>query len=238
MLTLEGVRAGYGRQIVIRDVSQDIDMRGATALVGPNGHGKSTLMAAISGLRPLVSGRISIGGRDMSARPPQARLDHGLVHVPQGDRLFPEMSVEENLLLGGTVLKGSAAVSETLEWVYSLMPVVSDRRHRQARALSGGERRMAAIARGLMTRCKFVMLDEPSLGLAPIAADEVYGIIRRLHGDGYGFLIVEENMDRVLDVAERFVLIENGGIGWSGSASELNAGVLRKWMEGDNVPVQ
>jgi len=239
MLTIDRISAGYGKQVVIHGVSQDIDMRQITTLIGPNGHGKSTFMAAISGLRPLIAGRILLSGRNISKMSPQARLKHGMIHVPQGDRLFPDMSVEENLLIGGTVLESSAVVGRTLAWVYHLMPIVFERRRKQASALSGGERRMVAIARGLMSRCKFVMLDEPSLGLAPIAVEQVYKTIKRLHDDGYGFLIIEENMDRVSSLANRFMLIENGRIRWSGTNEELDSSgsALRNLINDRDVPV-
>lgn len=232
MLRLEAVSSGYGRHAVINGVSEVINGHEITAIVGPNGHGKSTLMATMSGLLPVMSGRIFLADADVTRASPQERLRRGVVHVPQGDRLFPDMSVEENLLVGATVLGSGPKVRETLEWTLDLMPAVRERLGRTASALSGGERRLVGIARSLMTGRKFIMLDEPSLGLSPVAVDSVYAIIERLSGEGYGFVIIEENLDRVAAIANRIVFVLNGRIEWSGSSAQLRDGgkVLKRYL--------
>lgn len=234
MLSLTDIAAGYGRQRVLHDISQDIDTAAITAIVGPNGHGKSTLMATISGLLPVMAGTIRFDGTDLTRLSPQKRLGAGLVHVPQGDRLFPEMSVEDNLLIGGTVLGDRERIADRLRAVYEMLPMVAERRERLCSGLSGGERRLVGIARGLMTGRRFMMLDEPSLGLSPVAVEQVYGIIRRLAGDGYGFLIIEENLDRVSDLAAHLIVLENGRIEWAGAPDALasGGGALKKFLGG------
>lgn len=216
MLQIENVFAGYGKQTVLRDISQNIELGGISAIVGPNGHGKSTLMATLSGLITPQSGRISFRGTDITALPAQARLAQGIVHVPQGDRLFPEMTVEENLRIGGTILQDARSRAAQFNWVMALMPVVAERKDRLCSGLSGGERRLVGIARGLMTGRKFMMLDEPSLGLSPIAVEGVYKIVTELAAQDYSFLIIEENLDRVYHVARHLMFLENGQIEWSG----------------------
>jgi branched-chain amino acid transport system ATP-binding protein len=239
MLQLKNISSGYGNHIVVRNISQSIDNRQVTAIVGPNGHGKSTLMATISGLIKTVGGRIEFDGHDITGSSPQERLARGIVHVPQGDRLFPDMTVQENLMIGGTVLKSTARTADAMRRVFELLPIVADRKERLASALSGGERRMVGIARGLMTQCRFVMLDEPSLGLAPVVVEGIYAIVRQLSQTGYGFLIIEENLDRVKDLADKLIFVENGKIGWSGPGNELRSGsaVIRKLIGSEYVSV-
>ncbi|WP_374818668.1 ABC transporter ATP-binding protein [Brucella grignonensis] len=240
MLVFENVFAGYGKQTVLRDVSQDIQLGGISAIVGPNGHGKSTLMGTISGMIAVQAGRITFQGNDITSLSPQARLAQGIVHVPQGDRLFPVMTVEENLLIGGTILNDHRKRNEQFDWVMQLMPAVAERKNRLCSGLSGGERRLVGIARGLMTGCKFMMLDEPSLGLSPIAVEGVYKIISKLAAQDYSFLIIEENLDRVYDVARHLMFLENGQIEWSGAAADLKTGGrnLKKFLGGDDVSVR
>jgi branched-chain amino acid transport system ATP-binding protein len=222
-LRLENVTAGYGSQLVLRDVSLEIAESGMTAIIGPNGHGKSTLLRAISGLLPLRGGRITLGGDVLSGLRPDQIVAQGVIHVAQGDLLFPEMTVLENLLMGAYLPVPAAERNRRLEEVFALLPKLKERKGQVASTLSGGERRMCGIGRGLMAGGRLLMLDEPSLGLAPIVIDQIYDIIDRLAASGRTILVVEENAARVADKAALMALIDNGSLAWSGAGAELMA---------------
>ncbi|WP_374653653.1 ABC transporter ATP-binding protein [Dongia sp.] len=223
LLTLANVTAGYGSQPVLHDVSLTIAEGGVTAIIGPNGHGKTTLLRAISGLLPLRSGRISLGGLALNDLRADEIVDAGIVHVPQGDMLFPEMTVLENLLMGAYLPAAAAESGRRLEQVFALLPKLRDRRGQVASTLSGGERRMVGIGRGLMGGGRLLMLDEPSLGLAPIVIDQIYEVIGELTAAGHSILVVEENAARVSDKAVLIALLDNGQLVWSGQGAELMA---------------
>jgi branched-chain amino acid transport system ATP-binding protein len=221
LLSLSGVRSGYGNRLVLRDVELSVPAGQVVTLIGPNGHGKTTLLRTISGLTALRGGEISLDGRPLKGLPPERIAALGVVHVPQGDLLFTQMTVQENLLMGAYLERDAKVTAGRLEEVYALLPKLKERRHQVAATLSGGERRMAGIARGLMAGGRILMLDEPSLGLAPIIIDQIYELIAGLKAKGHSILLVEENPMRVVDLAERLYLLDNGEIAWSGRGEEL-----------------
>jgi len=222
VLRLANVVSGYRELTVLKGISFDVMAGDFITVVGPNGHGKSTLLKTISGLVPLKAGDISINGAPTTDKP-HAIAAMGVAHVPQGDMLFPEMSVLENLLMGAYLVPSGAEVNRRLEEVFTLLPKLADRRQQIASSLSGGERRMAGIGRGLMTGGQVLLLDEPSLGLAPLIIEQIYGVIAELSKSGRTILLVEENPARVADLADHLHLLDDGEIVWSGPPAELLA---------------
>ena len=220
-LELSGVSAGYSAQLVIRDVSLAIQHGTLVALIGPNGHGKTTLLRTISGLVPCRAGTISFDGQRIDRLRPDEIVAAGIVHVPQGDLLFPDMTVLENLRMGAYLPGAAKQEAQKLDEVFALLPKLKDRRSQFASTLSGGERRMVGIGRGLMADGKLLMLDEPSLGLAPIVIDQIYAVISALRSAGRTIVIVEENATRIAEIADRLHLLDNGSFAWSGSGAEL-----------------
>ena len=192
MLEVEHLRVGYGDAMVIDDMSLTVNEGEFVVVIGPNGHGKTTLLRAISGLLPLKRGSITYRGERIDGKPTESIVGKGLVQIPQGDMLFPDMSVQENLLLGGFVLPSRSERLERLSQVYEIFPRLLERKEQQARTLSGGERRMLALGRGLMTRADLLLIDEPSLGLAPVLVDEVYDRIAAIAKSGITVLLVED----------------------------------------------
>jgi branched-chain amino acid transport system ATP-binding protein len=221
LLELQGVSAGYGFHLVIRDVSLTVENGQLVALIGPNGHGKTTLLRVISGLIKPQHGVIKFAGRRIDHLRPDEIVEAGIVHVPQGDLLFPDMTVLENLRMGAYPRNAAKQEPQRLEEVFALLPKLKERRHQLASTLSGGERRMASIGRGLMAGSHILILDEPSLGLAPIVIEQIYEVIRRLRQSGRSILIVEENVTRIAEIADVLHLLDNGQFVWSGRSSEL-----------------
>lgn len=221
LLAIKGLTTGYRQTRVLHDVSFAVERGGITAIIGPNGHGKSTLLRTISGLLPAWSGEIEFDGTAV-ARTAPGRAQAGLVLVPQGDQLFAGMTVEENLMMGGYVRKDMAEIRRTLAEVFELFPRLHERRAQRASSLSGGERRMVGIGRGLMAKAKLIMIDEPSLGLAPLIIEQIYGALAALAARGQSILVVEENPGRVAKVASAFHLMDGGRFAWSGSAADLS----------------
>ena len=189
VLSLSNVASGYKELKVLKGVSFDVAAGEFVTVVGPNGHGKSTLLKTISGLVPLTGGTIRINGQPILGKP-HAVAALGVAHVPQGDMLFAEMSVIENLLMGAYLAPGKAEIDRRLEEVFTLLPKLADRRHQIASTLSGGERRMAGIGRGLMMGGAILLIDEPSLGLAPLIIEQIYGVISELSKAGRTILLV------------------------------------------------
>ncbi|UPA27511.1 ABC transporter ATP-binding protein [Shinella oryzae] len=222
VLSLSNVVSGYKGLQVLKGISFDIAAGDFVTVVGPNGHGKSTLLKTISGLVPLTSGAIRINGEPAPGKP-HAVAGLGVAHVPQGDMLFPEMNVLENLLMGAYLAPSKAEIDRRLDEVYTLLPKLSDRRDQVASSLSGGERRMVGIGRGLMMGGQILLIDEPSLGLAPLIIEQIYGVITELSRSGRTILLVEENPARVADLADHLHLLDDGIIVWSGPPAELLA---------------
>jgi branched-chain amino acid transport system ATP-binding protein len=221
MLEVRGLRAGYGASTVLRDIDLDVGAGEFVVLIGPNGHGKTTLLRAISGLLNPRAGTIRFRGEDIAGRRTESVVGAGLVHIPQGDMLFPDMTVQENLQLGAFSRGRSADRAGRLAEVYEIFPRLAERSAQRARTLSGGERRMLALGRGLMADANLLMIDEPSLGLAPVLVEEVYERIARIASSGITVLLVEENFAHVREVADRVVLIENGRVVMSGTVDEV-----------------
>jgi branched-chain amino acid transport system ATP-binding protein len=221
LIAIKEVTAGYGGLVVLDSLSLEIGLGEFVAVVGPNGHGKSTLLKTISGLVPASRGSVTLAGADITHMRPDRIVAAGIVHVPQGDLLFPDMTVLENLLMGAYLPEAAAHAGRRLEEVFTLLPKLRDRRDQIASTLSGGERRMTGIGRGLMASGKVLMLDEPSLGLAPIVIDQIYELIDRLKASGRTIVLVEENAARIFDRADRVCLLDNGRFVWSGIGPEL-----------------
>lgn len=221
MLEIKNIDVFYGDLQVIWDVSFSVSEGEVVALIGANGAGKSTILRTISGLVPLKSGEIVFDGQAVNRLPAHSLIDLGLVHVPEARRLFPEMTVEENLDIGA--LKGEAKKNRKSgkDKIFDLFPRLAERRRQLSGTLSGGEQQMLAIGRGLMSRPKLMMLDEPSLGLAPILVKEVFRVINQVRSEGMTILIVEQNVKQTLAAADRAYVLENGKLVMQGSAKEL-----------------
>lgn len=220
-LNIESLSAGYGPQLVIKDISLSLAPGDFVALIGPNGHGKTTLLRTISGLVRPRHGAISLGNMELVGLRPDEIAAAGIVHVPQGDLLFPDMTVSENLRMGAYLPSAARLAHQRLEEVFSLLPKLRERSNQRASTLSGGERRMVGIGRGLMAGGKILMLDEPSLGLAPIVIDQIYSVITELKRDGRTVFVVEENATRIAEIAGRLLLLDNGSLAWSGTGAEF-----------------
>jgi branched-chain amino acid transport system ATP-binding protein len=221
MLQVNELRCGYGPTSVIDGMDLEVPEGGFVVVIGPNGHGKTTLLRAISGLLPARSGTIRFRGDDITGQRPESIVKRGLVHIPQGDLLFTDMTVEENLLLGGFSHPERRTRSSRLAEVFDLFPRLAERKSQRARTLSGGERRMLALGRGLMSHAEMLMIDEPSLGLAPVLVDEVYNRIATIARGGQTILLVEENFAHVKELADTVVLMENGTVVKRGSVEEV-----------------
>ncbi|MBR45891.1 MAG: branched-chain amino acid ABC transporter ATP-binding protein [Rhodospirillaceae bacterium] len=234
LLRVEGLHAGYEGQNVLNDIRFDVPEGSMITLLGPNGHGKTTLLRCISGLVRPTAGQIEFEGQRIDGMEAERIVARGVVMIPQGDMLFPEMSVYDNLRMGAYLKAANAAFDTNVEEIYTLLPRLKERTNQLARTLSGGERRMLAIGRGLVSGGNILMLDEPSLGLAPIVIDQIYGIIRDLHDSGRTILLVEENASRIIDMADSIHLVDTGRIVWHGSGEELqsNPQVLETYLGG------
>lgn len=222
MLTLESVHISYGAIQAVRDVSMEVREGEIVTIVGANGAGKSTLLKGIVGLEPLAGGRILIEGQDAAAVPAYRRVGLGIALSPEGRQVFPDQSVLDNLLLGSFHTKSKpAALKEKLERCYQLFPLLGDRRGQFAGTLSGGEQQMLAIARALMSEPRVLLLDEPSLGLAPLVIRDIFRAISELREAGLTILLVEQMANQALAVADRAYVLETGRVILQGSGPEL-----------------
>jgi branched-chain amino acid transport system ATP-binding protein len=221
LLSVTGLCAGYGNVTAIWDVSFEVPEGAIVTLVGANGAGKTTTLRAISGLLRPKAGRIGFGGRDITRLRSDQIVDLGIVHVPEGRQLWPRLTVEENLELGAYLPRAAAHLAESLERVYRLFPRLKDRRRQAAGTLSGGERQMCAIGRGLTGLPRLLMLDEPSLGLAPRLVSDVFDVVRQLAAEGTTVLLVEQNVTRALRAADRGYVLELGHVVRSGPGPSL-----------------
>jgi branched-chain amino acid transport system ATP-binding protein len=221
MLRLESVSAGYGRVGVLTGVSLEVRQGDFVCLVGANGAGKTTTLKTISGLLRPSAGRIVFEGQDIGGRKPQDILRLGIAHCPEGRRVFPHLTVQENLAMGAYVRRDAAAVAADLERVLAHFPVLAERRRQPAGTLSGGEQQMLAIGRALMARPRLIMFDEPSLGLAPTVIETTFRVIGEIQKDGTTVFMVEQNAYMALRMATRAYVMETGRITLEGPAREL-----------------
>ncbi len=234
LLSVEDLHAGYDGQNVLNNITFDVPKGSLITLLGPNGHGKTTLLRCISGLVKPTKGTITFDGQRIEGMDAEKIVARGVVMIPQGDMLFPEMTVYDNLRMGAYLKEANAKFEQNVEEIYTLLPRLKERTSQMARTLSGGERRMLAIGRGLLAGGEILMLDEPSLGLAPIVIDQIYEIIHDLKAQGRTLLLVEENASRIIDLAEQIHLIDTGTIVWQGGGKELqsNPQVLETYLGG------
>ena len=231
MLEVRGLRGGYGRIEVLRGIDVAVRPSEVVALLGSNGAGKTTLNKTLSGLLPAFSGTIRFADRELTGARYTEIVAAGLVHVPEGRRVFPNLSVLENLELG-SYRRARAKRAANLERVYGIFPRLKERAAQSAGTLSGGEQQMLAIGRGLMAEPRLLILDEPSLGLSPVAVEELFSLIGRLNQDGLPILLVEQNVGQSLEIAHRAYVLENGAILFQGTPAELlaNAELKRAYL--------
>ena len=221
ILAIENIKVRYSGMPVLQGVSLNVNTGETACVVGSNGAGKSTLLKAVMGTQPAFEGRILFKGREIHKLRTEEIVRLGIVCVPEEKMLFGPLSVEENLVLGAYILKDTQLVQQNLEFVYTLFPKLKERCNQPASTLSGGEQQMVAIGRGLMSRPQILMLDEPSLGLAPLLVDEVLDTVRKLKQEGITILLVEQNVREALDLADRGYVLQTGRIVGEGSGEEL-----------------
>ena len=223
MLRVDAVSAGYDGFQALFGVSLEVSAGESVAVIGPNGAGKTTLLRAISKLIEVTGGDIAMEGRSLKDVPAYEVIGHGIAQVPEHRRLFPRLTVEENLKMGGFLPSARAQYAERLAYVYSLFPRMQERSSQLAGTHSGGEQQMCALGRALMSGPKLLLLDEPSAGLAPVVVQSIFDMVKRICAEGYTVLIVEQNIRQVLKVVDRAYLLETGRIKQSGPAAELLA---------------
>ncbi len=223
MLRLEKVEAGYGAIRVLRGIDIRVEQGEVVTLIGSNGAGKTTTLNTICNVVPATAGRILFDDEEITRLPTQEIVRRGVTQVPEGRRLFPEMSVEENLEMGAFLRQDRADVRRDMDHCFDLFPRLRERRRLRAGSLSGGEQQMAAIARGLMARPRLLLLDEPSLGLAPILVTQIFEIIRRISREGTTIFLVEQNAHMALSIADRGYVIATGELTLTGTGADLLA---------------
>ena len=221
MLDVSGLVSGYGKSEVLREIDLKIAKGQVVTIIGPNGAGKTTLFRTIFGLLPVRKGQVLFEGEDLAKLPPLARIKRGIALVPQGRAVFPDLSVLENMEMGAYTITDKRQVQDAMEECYHLFPVLRERKKQRAATLSGGEQQMLVIARALMSRPRFVMLDEPSLGLAPLLVRQVFETVKAINGRGITVLLVEQNVFHCLSTAARGYVLENGSVVLEGGGKEL-----------------
>jgi len=232
MLELQGVQAGYGGIQALREVTLQVGEGEIVALIGANGAGKSTTLMTICGLLAVQAGEILFAGRSLRGMKPNAIVSLGIVQVPEGRRIFPQLTVLENLQLGAYLRRDRAGIRRDLDHVMDLFPILAQRRQQAGGTLSGGEQQMLAISRALMARPRLLLLDEPSLGLAPLVIRQIFEMIRRINRDGTTVFLVEQNANQALKLAHRGYVLENGRVVMSDTAVNLlgNDAVKRAYL--------
>ena len=234
MLEVKDLHVSYGAIKAVQGISFEMEQGETVALIGSNGAGKSTTLRTISGLEKAKSGSIVFQGQELTKLKPHQIVELGIAHVPEGRRVFARMSVDENLRMGANIIKDRAQIKQDLERVYDIFPRLRERMKQQAGTLSGGEQQMLAMGRALMSEPKLLMLDEPSMGLAPLLVEQIFEIIKSLHKAGSTILLVEQNAQMALQVADRAYVLESGRITLSGTGAELMASesVKRAYLGG------
>lgn len=222
-LTLVKIKASYGCIEVLHEVSLHIEKGEVVSLLGANGGGKSTTLMCISGIHKLNSGSITFNGLDITGAPAHERVGSGLAQVPEGRRIFPRLTVHDNLLLGAYLQKDPAEIMRTEQYVYSLFPILADRRSQFGGTLSGGEQQMLAIGRALMSKPTMLLLDEPSMGIAPLLVLKIFETLAQLNREGLTIFLIEQNAHLALKISKRAYVIETGRIVLAGNATELSA---------------
>ena len=212
LFQVEGLVSGYGKIDVVRSLSLHVDEGEHVGLFGPNGHGKTTLLRTVSGLIPAKAGKVIFRGEDISNLDARLIVERGLIHVPQGNQLFPQMTVQENLTLGAYVRRSDSQKARNFDRVFSLFPRLKERRSQQARTLSGGERQMLSIGVGLMGMPELLLLDEPSVGLAPLIKEELARAIAEIASTGVSMIVVDQDVELLLGICDRLYLIEKGAV--------------------------
>jgi branched-chain amino acid transport system ATP-binding protein len=223
VLDVRGVTGGYGEVTILRDVSLALEEGSTTCVVGANGAGKTTLVRAIMGQVRSTTGTVTYDGRDVTSLPTHRKAGLGLILVPEGRQLFSSLTVRENLNLGATPARAGAHRARNFDWVLSLFPRLEERLEQQAGTLSGGEQQMLAVGRGLMAEPRLLMLDEPSLGLAPVMVQSLYGVLRQLQEANLTILLVEQNVPLAMSMSRRAYVLSEGRVVLNGEPAELQA---------------
>ncbi len=221
MLKVDGLTCRYGKVAAVRELSMDVNAGELVSLIGANGAGKTTTLKSISGVLPPAAGRVTFLGEDISRATPKRILELGIAHCPEGRRVFPYMSVLENLEMGSYLRSDSAEVAEDMARLFERFPILHERRHQAAGTLSGGEQQMLAISRALMSRPKLVLFDEPSLGLAPNLVERTFEIIKSIRAQGVTVVMVEQNAYAALELSDRAYVLDQGRVIMTGTGAEL-----------------
>lgn len=221
LLEVSDLKVYYGVIQAIKGISFEVNQGEVVALIGANGAGKTTTLHTVSGLLPAKEGKIIFDGKDILKVPPHKIVSMGMAHVPEGRRIFQELSVLENLKLGAYTRKSKAEIAESIEMVYDKFPRLKERKNQVAGTLSGGEQQMLAMGRALMSKPRIILMDEPSMGLSPLLVSEIFEIIKEIRNSGTTVLLVEQNAKKALSIADRAYVLETGNITLSGDASKL-----------------
>ena len=224
VLAVDGLVVRYGPVVAVQDAALHVDRGEVVALLGPNGAGKTSLLSAVAGLVPVAAGQVELLGEQVAGQPAEALVTRGLALSPEGRRVFAGLSVEQNLRLGAATVRDAGVRGEREERMYGLFPILRERRRQAAGTLSGGQQQMVAIARALMSAPRLLLLDEPSLGLAPLVVEQIFELVAGLRDDGVTVLIVEQNVRRTLEIADRAYVLVNGAVASHGTAEELLSG--------------
>jgi branched-chain amino acid transport system ATP-binding protein len=222
LLEMQNISVNYGKVSAIRDISMNVPEGSIVTIIGANGAGKSTTLRAMSGLSPISSGEIHFDGKRIDRMPAHKIVGNGMAHVPEGRRIFPDLTVEENLRTGAFLRRDKEDVEKDLANVFGRFPRLKERRPQLAKTMSGGEQQMLAIGRALMAKPKLLLMDEPSMGLAPIIVEEIAAIIEEINGQGMTVVLVEQNAELALELANYAYVLETGGLALEGPASELH----------------
>ena len=222
LLEMKGVAVNYGKINAIRDISIAVPEGKIVTIIGGNGAGKTTTLRAMSGMRPIAAGEITFEGQRIDGLPASKVVAHGIAHVPEGRRIFPDMTVEENLRTGAFLRRDKDAITADLDDVYTRFARLKERRGQRAQTMSGGEQQMLAIGRALMSRPRLLLMDEPSMGLAPVIVEEIAAIIEEINGQGLSVVLVEQNAELALELADHAYVLESGNLALEGPADELH----------------